>query len=240
MELSLVIPAHNEAGHLAVVLAEARVAMSGHGHYEIIVVDDGSDDATPALLAALRQRYPELRALRHAHRSGQSAALCSGIRAAQSAWIVTLDGDGQNDPADIAKLLTARDAAPATLALIAGQRVRRRDARSKRWSSIIANAVRRRVLGDATPDTGCGLKLMRRDAFLALPVFDHMHRFLPALVRRAGFTTLSVPVSHRPRTTGATHYGVHNRLWVGLIDLFGVWWLQRRALAPKLDTEHTT
>jgi dolichol-phosphate mannosyltransferase len=176
-----------------------------------------------------------LRLVRHARRRGQSAALLSGVRAARGPWIATLDGDGQNDPADIPALLAARDKAAESgqaLQLIGGRRVNRRDRWLKRFSSKVANAVRRRLLGDATPDTGCGLKLFPRAAFLALPHFDHFHRFLPALIQRQGGAVISVDVSHRPRRAGRSHYGVFDRLWVGLFDLVGVMWLQRRAMGP--------
>jgi dolichol-phosphate mannosyltransferase len=168
--------------------------------------------------------------LTHAQSCGQSAAIVSGVRAARGEWIATLDGDGQNDPADIPKLLAlVRDPAqPKNLQCIAGWRKKRQDTWLKRLSSKIANGVRSRLLGDATPDTGCGLKLIPRAVWLQLPFFDHMHRFLPALVQRNGGATVSVEVNHRPRTRGVSNYGLHNRLWVGLVDLVGVMWLQRR------------
>jgi dolichol-phosphate mannosyltransferase len=175
--------------------------------------------------------YPNLRVLRHASSCGQSTALLTGVRAARGEWIATLDGDGQNDPADIFKLLAARDAAPAGAVpwMVAGYRRKRQDNWLKRFSSRVANGVRSRLLGDATADTGCGLKLVARETYLRLPYFDHMHRFLPALVQRAGGTTVSVEVNHRPRTRGTSNYGMFDRLWIGIVDLFGVLWLQRRA-----------
>ncbi len=173
--------------------------------------------------------------LHHVTRSGQSTAVWNGVRAAASPWIATLDGDGQNDPADIPKLLAARDAATADVRLFAGWRTTRRDSFNKRISSKVANAVRSRMLKDATPDTGCGLKLFEREVFLRLPYFDHMHRYLPALVKRAGFASQSVPVGHRPRTAGVSKYGMLDRLWVGLADLRGVAWLMRRGKVTKVE-----
>ncbi len=239
MELSIVIPVFNEADSMVSLLDETTGVLDGQLDYEIIVVDDASTDATAERLRACRQRQPRLRVLQHAQRCGQSTAIASGVNAAQAAWIATLDGDGQNDPADIPKLYASATApgAPGTLWLVAGWRKSRRDSWLKRISSRSANAVRRRLLHDHTPDTGCGLKLFRREVFLALPQFDHMHRFLPALVLRAGGQVRSVEVRHRPRTQGVSKYGVHNRLWVGMIDLLGVRWLQRRVRHPVVS-EH--
>jgi dolichol-phosphate mannosyltransferase len=229
-ELSVVVPVRNEVGNLAPLLAEIQAALAGRVDHEVIYVDDGSTDGTDARLAQLCDEFPRLRVLRHARSCGQSAALASAVRAARGPWIATLDGDGQNDPADIPTLLAAARAATpdAELQLVAGYRRRRQDSWLKRLSSRIANGVRARLLHDATPDTGCGLKLFPRAVFLQLPYFDHMHRFLPALVQRNGGRTVSVEVNHRPRTRGTSNYGVHNRLWVGIVDLFGVMWLQRR------------
>jgi len=197
----------------------------------VIFVDDGSTDATAERLAALRKGCPQLRVLRHEKNAGQSAALVSGLLAAQAPWVATLDGDGQNDPADIPALYTIAQA-DDSLWLVGGWRQQRCDSGIKRLSSRIANGVRAALLGDATPDTGCGLKLLRREDCLQLPRFDHMHRFLPALVLRAGGGVRSVPVNHRPRERGVSKYGVFNRLWVGIVDLFGVMWLRRRVLRP--------
>jgi dolichol-phosphate mannosyltransferase len=237
MELSIVIPVYNEGDSIVSLVAEIAGVLDGQWDYEIIVVDDGSTDATPERLRACRQHQPRLRLLQHAQRSGQSAAIASGVNAAQATWIATLDGDGQNDPADIPTLYAVATAAGAAvnLWLIAGWRQRRRDSWLKRVSSRSANSVRRRLLGDKTPDTGCGLKLFRRDVFLGLPQFDHMHRFLPALVLRAGGEVRSVAVNHRARRRGESKYGVHNRLWVGLVDLLGVRWLQRRSRRPVVS-----
>jgi dolichol-phosphate mannosyltransferase len=200
----------------------------------MIFVDDGSTDGTVrALLAARMRGIPELRVVRHERRSGQSAAMCTGISAAGAEWVVTLDGDGQNDPADIPGLLAARQQNGA-VRLVTGNRVTRRDTWLRRLSSRVANGVRSRLLGDRTPDTGCGIKLLHRDTFLDLPRFDHMHRFLPALFQRAGAGIVSVPVAHRPRTRGTSKYGLHNRLWAGIVDLLGVMWLIRRK-TPRHD-----
>src|ERR1700690_2617058 len=235
MDLSIVIPVKDEAGNIAPLVAEIGAALDPSGvDYEIVYVDDGSSDATAAEIARLQTSNRRLRLVRHAKSCGQSAAIRSGVKAARAAWIATLDGDGQNDPADIPRLWAmAREAAEPKL-LIAGQRKKRRDNFVKRPPSRIANAVRARLLGDGTPDTGCGLKLFRRDLFLDLPAFDHMHRFLPALVLRQGGTVVSVPVNHRPRERGRSNYGVLDRLWVGIVDLFGVMWLMRRAKNPVI------
>lgn len=230
IELSVVIPAHNEENSITEVLRETAAALGGLS-YEIVVVDDWSDDLTAVRLMEARRTWPQLRALRHDRCCGQSAALATGIRATRGVWIATLDADGQNDPADIPRLWQMRDRA----GLIVGHRVKREDSWLKRLSSRIANGVRRRMLRDDTPDTGCGLKLFRRDAFMALPGFDHFHRFLPALFIHQGHAVLSVPVNHRPRIGGRSHYGVGNRLWVGIVDLFGVMWLCRRSVGTHAD-----
>jgi len=240
VQLSIVVPVRNEAENILPLLAEIHAALetldAGPGASEVIYVDDGSSDATPQRLAEALRLYPELRVLSHRVSCGQSTALMTGMRAARGEWIATLDGDGQNDPADIPRLLAARDAAPrpASIQLIAGYRKRRRDRWLKRVASRIANGVRSRLLGDATPDTGCGLKLIARRTCLELPFFDHMHRFLPALVQRNGGATISVEVNHRPRTRGVSNYGVLDRLWVGIVDLVGVMWLRRRARRPEV------
>jgi dolichol-phosphate mannosyltransferase len=238
MDLSVVIPVRNEAANIAPLVAEIQAALEGICAYEIVYVDDGSTDATAAEILWLTRQAPQLRLLRHAQSCGQSAAIRTGVRAAQAAWIATLDGDGQNDPADIPELWElARAAPPASPLLVAGYRRIRRDSWSKRAASRIANQIRRRLLGDDTPDTGCGLKLFSRSLFLDLPDFDHMHRFLPALVLRAGGNVRSVPVNHRRRRGGVSKYGVFDRLGVGIVDLFGVMWLQRRATRSHLLVE---
>jgi dolichol-phosphate mannosyltransferase len=235
MDLSIVIPARNEADNIGPLVGEIRTALDGRGAYEIIYVDDGSDDATAAEIMRLAAGNSDLRLLRHAHSCGQSAATRTGVAASRAPWIATLDADGQNDPADIPALWQLARTAPVTPPLlIAGQRRRRQDSWSKRAASRIANGVRSRLLGDDTPDTGCGLKLFPRALFLDLPAFDHMHRFLPALVLRAGGSVLSVPVNHRPRRRGVSKYGVFDRLGVGIVDMLGVLWLQRRPIRPAL------
>jgi len=196
MDLSVVIPVLNEAESIAPLVGEIRAALDGLVDYEIVYVDDGSEDATAAEIVRLGATVPRLRLLRHRSCCGQSAAIRSGVKAARGAWIATLDGDGQNDPADIPRL----------------------------WR-------------DETPDTGCGLKLFPRALYLELPYFDHMHRFLPALVLREGGRVRSVAVNHRPRQRGVSNYGVFDRLGVGIVDLFGVIWLRRRAARPDLVAE---
>ena len=228
-QLSVVVPVHNEEGNVAPLVAEIVVALRGHVAFEIVYVDDTSTDSTVARLRELQATVPELRVIRHTAQSGQSTAIRTGVKAARAAWIATLDGDGQNDPADIPKLLAKRDAATADVKLFAGWRVNRQDSGSKRWASKWANAIRSRMLHDATPDTGCGIKLFERAAFLDLPYFDHMHRYLPALMQRAGWQVKSVPVNHRPRGAGVSKYNNLNRALVGIADLRGVAWLIRRS-----------
>ncbi len=228
-ELSVVVPAFNEAGNVGHLVDEIAAALRGRVAFEMVFVNDGSKDATLAELKAAQARHPELRVLEHLSQSGQSTAVRNGVKAARGAWIATLDGDGQNDPADIPKLLAERTHAPAEVKCFAGWRTTRRDDAGKRISSKVANAVRSRLLRDATPDTGCGLKLFEREAFLDLPYFDHMHRYIPALMQRAGWRTVSVPVNHRPRGAGASKYTNLGRLMVAFADLQGVAWLIRRS-----------
>ena len=235
LELSVVVPVRNEQDNILPLLAEIHAALGESCDFEVVYVDDGSTDGTGAALRTAMERYPRLRVIVHGRSCGQSAALHTGVRAARGAWIATLDGDGQNDPADLPMLLAARDAPgrPANLQLLTGHRRKRRDHWLKRISSRIANGVRSRLLGDATPDTGCGLKLIERRTYLELPFFDHMHRFLPALVQRNGGATVSIDVNHRPRAKGVSNYGTLDRLWVGIVDLFGVLWLRRRMKRPE-------
>ncbi len=235
--LSVVIPAHDEAANIGSLIDEVAAALEGLISFELVVVDDCSADDTAAVLAAAAQARPWLRRLRHRSNAGQSAALRSGIEAARGRWIATLDGDGQNDPADLPKLLALVDleAPDPVMQLIAGYRRRRHDGWLRRVSSKVANAVRSRMLRDGTPDTGCGLKLFERHVFLGLPLFDHFHRFLPALVRLRGGSVTSVEVNHRPRRGGRSHYGIGDRLWVGIVDICGVMWLARRSPLPVVE-----
>ncbi|MEW5890292.1 MAG: glycosyltransferase family 2 protein [Pseudomonadota bacterium] len=237
--LAVVVPVHDEAANIEPLLAEISAALTGRIDFEAVFVDDGSSDDTLAELLRCAHKYPTLAIVRHHHNCGQSTAIHTGVRLARAPLVATLDGDGQNDPADIPVLLQRwqqeKTQSAATPLLIAGRRTRRRDTWVRRLSSRIANGVRSRLLGDNTPDTGCGLKLFSREDFLALPYFDHMHRFLPALFQRMGGRVLSVPVRHRPRQQGKSHYGIHNRLWVGLVDLLGVIWLKRRARVPVVE-----
>jgi dolichol-phosphate mannosyltransferase len=229
MKLSVVVPVCNEAGNIGPLAREIQAALHGHRPFEIIFIDDGSTDVTAAEVCAARDAgIPEIRLLQHSRRGGQSAGIWTGVHAARADWIATLDGDGQNDPADIALLVAALASGGESLRLIVGNRISRKDTWLRRLSSRIANAVRGHLLRDGTPDTGCGIKLLHRATFLELPRFNHMHRFLPALFQRAGAGVMSVPVRHRPRTHGASKYGLHNRLWVGIVDLFGVRWLIAR------------
>jgi dolichol-phosphate mannosyltransferase len=230
--VSIVIPMHNEAGNAAALIAEIGAAMAGRS-FEVICVNDGSSDGTEAVLLALRSTYPWLRQIQHSRRCGQSAALRSGIVAARGGLIATLDGDGQNDPAYLPALIEALERGAPRIGLVAGQRVKRQVSGFKRLQSRIANAVRSAILRDGTRDTGCGLKAMPRDVALALPYFDGLHRFLPALVRREGCGIGYVEVIDRPRREGVSHYGMWDRLWIGVLDLCGVWWLiRRRARVP--------
>jgi dolichol-phosphate mannosyltransferase len=237
--VSIVIPLNNEEGNVEPLLSELYAACARLSDCEIIIVDDGSRDDTVAAVRRCRAHGPPTRLIRHDEQRGQSTAVYNGILAANAELVIVLDGDMQNDPADITRLLDRfeRDPDRATLGLVIGHRRARRDTRMRRVSSRVANAVRSRVLHDATPDTGCGLKLLRRSVFLRLPYFDHMHRFLPSLVLRAGYRVVSVPVSHRPRFAGVAHYGTWDRLWVGLVDLLGVAWLSRRAIATHYREE---
>ncbi len=235
LEVSVVIPVCNEQDNVLPLAREIHAALEGRYRYETVFVDDGSNDGTAeAVRAARRDGMPEIRLIRHSKRSGQSAAVATGVRESGAPWIATLDGDGQNDPADIPKLLDAAiGAASPRLRLVMGNRTTRRDTWLRRLSSRVANGVRGWMLEDGTPDTGCGIKVFDRAVFLDMPRFDHMHRFMPALYQREGYEVVSVPVNHRERTRGKSKYGLHNRLWVGIVDLFGVMWLIRRA-SPRI------
>ncbi|MFO1192285.1 MAG: glycosyltransferase family 2 protein [Rhodoferax sp.] len=238
-EISVVVPVHNESGNVVSLLDEIAAALQGVTAFEAVFVDDCSSDNTRDILRDYARSHPWLTVVCHLNNCGQSTAVRTGVLHARGTVIATLDGDGQNDPADIPALLAQWKALGASTSgrpvLIAGWRAKRQDTWVRRLSSRIANGVRSRLLGDATPDTGCGLKLLGRTDFLNLPYFDHMHRFLPALVRRAGGQVESVHVAHRSRTHGQSHYGIGNRLWVGIIDMLGVMWLQRRARVPRVE-----
>ena len=242
-QLSVVVPVHNEEDNVAPLVGEIVAALRGHVDFEIVYVDDTSKDATLQRLRDLQATVPELRVIRHVSNAGQSTAVRNGVKAARAPWIATLDGDGQNDPADIPNLLAKRDAGDPQTKLYAGWRVNRQDSGSKRWASKWANAIRSRMLRDSTPDTGCGIKLFERGAFLDLPYFDHMHRYLPALMQRSGWKTVSVPVNHRHRTAGVSKYNNLNRALVGIRDLRGVAWLitrSRRTAVEELSVEGRT
>jgi dolichol-phosphate mannosyltransferase len=238
VKLSVVIPLNNECANVRPLLGEIAGVFAGMD-YEIVAVDDGSTDGTLGELRCVANEIGRVRILHHDTRRGQSTALYNGIRAARSELVATLDGDLQNDPRDVLTMLERYFSASAgeEIGLLIGHRAQRRDSGVRRWSSRFANALRARVLQDATPDTGCGTKLLRRSVFLELPYFDHMHRFLPALTQRAGYTVLSVPVRHRPRVHARPHYGTWDRAWVGLIDLVGVAWLMRRNRRMHFEEE---
>lgn len=227
--VSVIIPARDEAGNLPTLLDEIAAALASIDH-EVLIVDDASQDASWAMLKARAATDARLRPLRHAKSAGQSTSVWQAAHLARGEWLATLDGDSQNDPADLPRLIER--ARQDDVTLIAGYRTARHDDWLKRLSSRIANGVRASLLKDATPDTGCGLKVIEREAFLRLPYFDHMHRFLPALVLAQGGRCLSLPVNHRPRGAGRSHYGVHDRLWAGIIDMIGVMWLRRRSRLP--------
>jgi len=222
------VPVHNEAENILPLVEEIVAALDGRWVYEIIYVNDGSTDATAERLASARTQHKNLRELRHSASSGQSAAVRSGVRAARGAIVATLDGDGQNNPAFLPELIAALDKGGKRIGLVAGQRVGRKDTRFKKFQSRAANAIRNAILHDGTRDTGCGLKAFRRDVFLMLPYFDGLHRFLPALMRREGYDIAYVDVVDRPRHSGVSNYGLFDRLWIGILDLAGVWWLIRR------------
>ena len=228
-EFSVVVPVFNERDNVTPLVNEIVAALRGKYSFEIVYVDDQSKDDSLQVLKDLMASVPELRVVQHLRQSGQSTAVRNGVKAALGVWIATLDGDGQNDPADIPKLIEARNKAAPEIKLFAGWRVNRKDTGSKRWASKIANSIRASFLKDETPDTGCGIKLFERAVFMDLPYFDHMHRYLPALVKRAGFQSVSVPVNHRERGSGVSKYNNIGRAWVGLKDLRGVAWLIKRS-----------
>ncbi len=225
--ISVVVPVRNEAGNIAPLVEEIAAALAGRA-FEIVYVNDGSSDGTEQELLRLMALHPWLRQIKHAQSCGQSAAVRTGVAAARGEIVATIDGDGQNDPAFIPKLIAVLEEGAPRIGLVAGQRVGRKATGFKKLQSRVANGVRNGVLKDGTRDTGCGLKAFRRDVFLALPYFDGLHRFLPALIRRDGFEIGYVDVVDRPRHSGVSNYGFFDRLWVGMLDLAGVWWLVRR------------
>jgi glycosyltransferase involved in cell wall biosynthesis len=235
--VSIVVPVRNEAENVAPLIAEIVAALDSRWPYEIIYVNDGSTDATAERIAAVMQQRDNLRQLRHERSSGQSAAVRSGVRAARGGIVATLDGDGQNNPAFLPDLIAAIESGGGRVGLAAGQRVGRKDTGFKKLQSRIANGVRNAILHDGTRDTGCGLKAFRREVFLMMPYFDGLHRFLPALVRREGYEIAYVDVVDRPRRSGVSNYGFFDRLWIGIMDLAGVWWLIRRKKSTPVVTE---
>jgi len=230
-QISVVVPVFDEEGAAPALAREIATAFKGRS-FEIVFVDDASRDGTRAALTAMKGEIPQLRVVAHRKNAGQSRAIRTGVLAARGEVIVTLDGDGQNDPADGPGLVDALLAGPPELAMVGGQRVKRQDSRAKKVASKIGNGVRRRLLKDDAADTGCGLKAIRREVFLRLPYFDHIHRYLPALVIREGYRSEYRPVNHRHRETGRSKYTNLGRLWASLSDLFGVMWLQSRARSP--------
>jgi dolichol-phosphate mannosyltransferase len=234
--VSVVVPVRNEAENVGPLAEEIAAAMSGRWSFELVFVNDGSIDDTAAVLRQLMTQRPWLRQVVHVRSCGQSAAVRSGVVAARAPLVATLDGDGQNDPSFIPALVRALETGGPRVGLIAGQRVGRRASGFKRWQSRIANAVRGAILRDGTRDSGCGLKAFRREVFLALPYFDGLHRFLPALVTRDGYEVGHVDVIDRPRRHGRSNYGLWDRLWIGILDLAGVWWLiRRRKRVPQIS-----
>ena len=237
--VSIVVPVRNEAENISPLVAEIASALDGRWNYEIIYVNDGSTDATADRLAAVMKQRGNLREIRHAISAGQSAAVRSGVRAARGAIVATLDGDGQNNPVFLPDLIVAIERGGDRTGLAAGQRVGRKDTGFKKIQSRIANRVRSAILQDGTRDTGCGLKAFRREVFLMMPYFDGLHRFLPALMRREGYEIAYVDVIDRPRHSGVSNYGFFDRLWIGIMDLAGVWWLIRRKKPTPVATEVT-
>jgi dolichol-phosphate mannosyltransferase len=240
VDVSIVVPVRNEAENVAPLIAEITAALDGRWTYEIIYVNDGSTDATSERLAAIMKQRADVRQIRHARSCGQSAAVRTGVRAARGDIVATLDGDGQNNPAFLPDLIAAVRAGAERIGLAAGQRVGRKDTGFKKLQSRIANGVRSTILHDGTRDTGCGMKAFHRNVFLSLPYFDGLHRFLPALVRREGYDIAYVDVVDRPRRSGISNYGFFDRLWIGILDLAGVWWLIRRKKSTPLATEVTS
>lgn len=232
--LSVVVPVFNESDNLVPLLDEIVAALEGRHAYEIIYVDDSSTDDTPLKLQQLKTKYPRLRTFANSSRAGQSYAVNSGVRMARGEWIGTLDGDGQNDPADLPKLLDAALKGGAGLGLVGGVRAKRKDTLSKRIGSKIGNGIRQFFLRDDCPDTGCGIKVFRREVYLLVPMFNGQHRYLPALFQSRAWKTTFLPVNHRPRERGVSKYNNLQRALVGIRDLIGVSWLRSRARAPQI------
>lgn len=236
LDISVVVPVHNESGAIEQLVQEISDALQGYA-FEIIVVDDLSKDNTLQVLRAAKAKFPQLRVFAHQYNAGQSAAIISGVREARALIIGTLDGDGQNDPKDLPKLLRTltRIDAQNNLAMVAGMRLKRQDSNAKKYASKIANAVRQFLLNDDAIDSGCGIKVVKRDVFLMLPYFDHMHRYMAALIKQSGRSVEFLEVHHRARETGASKYTNFGRLIAALSDLFGVIWLgTRRRNSGKL------
>lgn len=239
--LSIVVPVRNEAGNIAPLVAEIEKAAARLGAFEIIYVDDGSSDGTGNELRRSSEGRPWLRQIRHAQSCGQSGAIRSGVRAARAPLVITLDGDGQNDPAFIPSFVERFEAAGANCGLVQGQRVGRKATGFKKLQSHVANRVRQAMLKDETRDTGCGFKCFPREVYLALPYFDALHRFMPALVKREGYSLAFVDIVDRPRLSGRSNYGFFDRLWVGIVDLAGVRWLieRRKRLPVATEVKHS-
>lgn len=235
-DISVVVPVFDEEANVGPLAREIAAAFQGR-NYEMIFVNDRSRDGTLAALQALKAEIPQLRVLSHAANSGQSRSVRTGVLAARGGVVVTLDGDGQNPPADAPALVDALLAGPPELALVGGEREKRQDTAAKRIASRWANGIRKRLLQDEANDTGCGLKAFRREAFLRLPYFDHIHRYLPALMLREGYQVAFRRVGHRPRGSGVSKYTNLGRLWASLSDLAGVMWLRSRARRPGEVTE---
>jgi len=236
-EVAVVVPVHNESENIRPLIEEISAAMNDVANYEIVYVNDGSTDDTAAKLDEMANEHPRLSVYKHESACGQSAAIATGIRNAHATYIATLDGDGQNDPADIPALFARlKESSQPDHLLVAGWRAKRKDTEWKRFQSKLANAVRQKLLGDNTPDTGCGLKVFSREAFLDMPRFDHMHRYLPALMIRRGGEVVSVKVNHRHRERGISKYGMWDRLSVAVRDLMGVMWLTARGSKPRVST----
>ena len=235
-DISVVVPVHDEEGAAGPLAREIAAAFDGRS-YEMVFVDDASRDGTLAELRSVMADLPALRVLSHGSNAGQSRAVRTGVLAARGAIIVTLDGDGQNPPADAPKLADLLAASPSTVALVGGRRAKRQDSEAKRQASLWANRIRRKLLGDDADDTGCGLKAFRRDVFLRLPYFDHLHRYLPALMIREGYRNLYLDVDHRHRETGRSKYTNWGRLVASLSDLLGVMWLKSRSRKPGAISE---